>query len=178
MGRRSLRAAGLTGLLLGAACASSPPPPAPGFSVSGSPSDLRRLEGRWEGDYESAATGRSGTIVFEFRSGDTAYGDVLMMPKGAAGPVRPAKPAVADTLKDMPQMLTIQFAKASGGALVGDLAPYVDPDCECETATSFNGRMSAAGDAIEGSFTSTQSREGGRRAVGHWKVVKSRRKPE
>ncbi len=179
MRRGIARAAGLTCLLLTPACASAPPP-APGFSVSGSAADLKKLEGRWEGDYASAATGRSGTIVFEFRSGDTAYGDVVMMPKGAALPVRPAKPrsAAADTLRDMPQVLTIRFARASEGALLGDLAPYIDPDCECETTTSFNGRMNAAGDAIEGTFTSTQTREGGRRAVGQWKVVRSHRKPE
>ena len=175
---RGFRAAGLSCLLLSAACAGNPPSPAPGFSVSGPAADLKKLEGRWEGDYSSAATGRSGTIVFEFRSGDTAYGDVLMMPRGAAAPVRPARPAAADPLRGMPQVLTIRFARASEGALVGDLAPYIDPDCECETTTSFNGRMNAAGDAIVGTFTSTQSREGGRRAVGQWKVVKSHRKQE
>ena len=36
------------------------------------------MTGRWEGDYSSAATGRSGSIVFEFKPGDLAYGDVLM----------------------------------------------------------------------------------------------------
>jgi len=174
----SLRAAALALMVLAPACSSAPAdrPPAPTFPVSGSAADLKGLEGRWEGEYSSAETGRSGTIVFEFRNGEGS-GDVLMMPKGSTEPLRPnRREAVADTLRNMPAVLTIRFAQASGGALIGDLAPYVDPDCECEARTTFNGRRS--GDAIEGSFTSTTMQPAERRVSGKWKVSRSARKPE
>ncbi|MDQ2869641.1 MAG: hypothetical protein M3S32_02785 [Acidobacteriota bacterium] len=175
---RWLRAAALALIVLAPACSSAPAdrPPAPTFPVSGSAADLKGLEGRWEGEYSSAETGRSGTIVFEFRNGEGS-GDVLMMPKGSTEPLRPNRhEAVADTLRTMPAVLTIRFAQASGGALVGDLAPYVDPDCECEARTTFHGRRS--GDAIEGSFTSTTMQPSERRVSGKWNVSRSNRKPE
>jgi len=148
-----------------AACSSSPHPAAEtGFPVEGSSGDLRKMTGRWEGDYSSAATGRSGSIVFEFKPGDLAYGDVLMNPKSSS--------------EAIPQILTIRFAQNAGGEVTGDLAPYEDPDCHCEVTTTFTGRMDKSGVRISGTFTSTQTREGGRRVSGEWHVVKSARKQE
>ena len=44
--------------------------------------DTSALVGKWEGDYSSTETGRSGSIVIEFKSGGrVAQGDVLMVPR-------------------------------------------------------------------------------------------------
>ena len=178
--RTITRAALLPAVLWIAGCASQPNPAADaGFPVEGSAGDLRRLTGRWEGDYRSPATGRNGTIVFEFKPGDLAYGDVIMMPRAAGAPSAATVPgAEADPTKQMPKVLTIRFAQAAEGAITGDLAPYQDPDCDCEVVTTFTGKMDKAGSTIAGTFTSTQTRSGGRRVSGEWRVSKSARKRE
>ena len=157
----------------------STPSPSPAVPVLGSGSAKARLVGKWEGEYHSAETGRSGTIVFEFK-GDVGRGDVLMMPKGANEPLRPAhtesasrdsqtKPdsaTIDETLRNM-QVLSIRFIETSEGALAGVLDPYIDPNCSCEVQTSFNGVL--RGDRIDGSFTSKPV-AGGPGATGQWSV--------
>jgi hypothetical protein len=168
-------------LFCGAALAGcrSTPSPSPAVPVLGSGSAKARLVGKWEGEYHSAETGRSGTIVFEFK-GDVGRGDVLMLPKGANEPLRPAhtesasrdsqtKPdsaTIDETLRNM-QVLNIRFIETSEGALAGVLDPYIDPNCSCDVQTSFNGVL--RGDRIEGSFTSKPV-AGGPEATGQWSV--------
>jgi hypothetical protein len=178
--RTITRAALLPAIFWIAGCASQPNPAAEaGFPLEGSAGDLRRLTGRWEGDYRSPSTGRSGTIVFEFKPGDLAYGDVLMMPRAAGAPSSsPAPESANDPTKQMPQVLTIRFAQAAGGAITGDLAPYRDPDCDCEVVTTFTGKLDKDGGTIAGTFTSTQTRSRGRRVSGEWRVSRSARKRE
>jgi hypothetical protein len=150
--------------------------PAPTVPVKGSSSARARLVGRWEGEYRSADTGRSGTIVFEF-SGSVGRGDVLMMPAGSKEPIRPAHPektgGAEDTLLTL-QVLHIRLIETSEEALSGLLDTYVDPDCLCEIQTSFNGVI--RGDRIEGSFTSRPVVPGGPEATGQWFVTR-RSKP-
>ena len=180
MMRTITRAALLPAVLWIAGCASQSNPAAEaGFPVEGSAGDLKRLTGRWEGDYRSPATGRSGTIVFEFKPGDLAYGDVLMMPRAAGSPPSSTAPGgETDRTKQMPQVLTIRFAQAAGGVITGDLAPYRDPDCDCEVVTTFTGKFDKSGSTIAGTFTSTQTRSEGRRVSGEWRVSKIARKRE
>ena len=148
-----------------AACSSSKNP-APAVPVAGN--DASALAGRWEGEYSSEATGRSGSIVFELRAGDrVAHGDVLMVPKGAAAPV-----AVADPLATMPQVLNINFVRASGGIVTGTMDPYRDPQCDCEVQTTFVGRV--AGDTIEGTFTTTPSGSAPI-TTGRWKIARQKK---
>ena len=162
----------LLAMTLGSACSSSnPAPPVP---VAGERSDISALAGRWEGEYSSEATGRSGSIVFELRSGDTvARGDVLMVPKGAKQPP-PAStlPGASTTLSTMPQVLNISFVNASGGVVKGTMDPYRDPDCDCEVETTFVGRVT--GGTIEGTFTSTSS---GATPIttGRWKMTRQKK---
>ena len=126
------------------ACSSTPKNPAPEVPMGGTKSDISAMAGRWEGTYASEATGRTGSIVFELKSGkDTAKGDVLMVPKGATAPTSSA----------MPQVLTISFVDAEGGVVRGTMDPYHDPACDCEVQTTFEGIR--RGDAMEGTFTTT-----------------------
>jgi hypothetical protein len=124
--------------------------------------------GDGRGEYHSAATGRRGTIVFEFDRGDVAHGDVLMMPEGASEPVQPSHAdSAAETLRKL-QVLRIRLVEVSEGALTGVLDPYVDPNCQCEVGTSFNGMI--RGNLIEGTFTSRAVAGGTPEVTGQWSV--------
>lgn len=141
------------------ACASNnPAPPVP---VQGASSDLSSLAGRWEGTYSSEATGRTGSIVFELKSGDkVARGDVLMVPKDVHDPGK------------MPQVLNISFVNADNGVLRGTMDPYTDPSCSCEVQTTFVGRLS--GDTIEGSFTVNPS-GAAPITTGRWSITRKKK---
>lgn len=174
--RAILRAAAASMLLpVLAACSTSGPSasPEPAVPVGGAASDLAALNGRWEGSYSSPDTGRSGSIVFEFRGG-TGAGDVLMVPKSSAD--APANPPAADSLKGMPQVLTIQFVQAQGGDLSGALSAYTDPDCSCQVTTTFRGRRE--GEAVRGTFTTVRTSDPEKKANGTWSVQRSNRPPE
>ena len=159
-----------TGLVV--ACSSSNP--SPQVPISGERSDIASLAGRWEGEYSSEATGRTGSIVFELKSGDTvARGDVLMIPKGARESAPPSSlPGTSDTLATMPQVLNISFVSASGGTLDGTMDPYRDPACDCQVRTTFVGKIS--GNTIEGTFTTTPV-AGGQSATGRWKMTRQKK---
>ena len=148
---------------LAAACKSSNP--APEVPVAGG--DLSALAGRWVGEYSSTETGRTGSIVFELKSGDkVARGDVLMKPKVDAQNAN-------DKLRTMPQMLNINFVSATGGVLRGTMDPYTDPSCDCQVQTTFVGRLS--GDTIEGTFTTTPQGSSGNITTGRWKMSREKK---
>ena len=151
------------------ACSSSKNP-APGVPMAGERSEISTLAGRWEGTYSSESTGRSGSIVFELKPGDTvARGDVLMVPR--QGDAAPKLPGVNESLRGMPQVLTIRFVSASGGNVQGTMDPYRDPDCDCEVQTTFVGRLS--GDTVEGTFTTARS--GIPMATGRWSIARQKK---
>src|SRR3954471_8486428 len=73
------------GLVLTACGASRSPVP-----LTGSTADVSALTGEWAGDYSSSESGRSGSISFTLRSaGDTAFGDVVMVPTALGRPLMP-----------------------------------------------------------------------------------------
>ena len=162
----------LAAAALSSACSSSKNP-APAVPVAGARSDISALAGRWEGEYHSEATGRSGSIVFELKPGDTvARGDVLMVPQGANSPPSATKlPGTSETLRTMPQVLSISFVSASGGVVKGTMDPYRDPDCDCEVQTTFVGRLS--GNVIEGTFTTSPS-GAGPITTGRWSITRKK----
>src|SRR5688572_5837482 len=65
----------LLALLVG--CASSDPARVP---IVGNPAELALLTGEWSGRYDSAATGRTGSIVFHLPGDGSGHGDIVMMP--------------------------------------------------------------------------------------------------
>src|SRR6266436_9281078 len=112
------------------ACASNPPQ----TEVSASDFNLNPLYGEWRGDYSSAETGRSGTIAFTLRAGESfASGNVVMIPK----PDSLLTPEERELLSDMPSsgpaVLKFQFMRKEGTNLTGTLVPYRSPDCNCTT---------------------------------------------
>ncbi|HEX9610830.1 MAG TPA: hypothetical protein VF978_03000, partial [Gemmatimonadales bacterium] len=73
-------------LLFLAACAASQTP----VPVIGAATDVEALAGAWVGEYSSAASGRSGSISFTLRAhGDSAFGDVVMIPAAWGRPLAP-----------------------------------------------------------------------------------------
>jgi hypothetical protein len=154
------------------ACSTSSPSAAPAVPVAATPSDLKPLVGKWEGEYSSESTGRSGSIVFELKAGATeARGDVLMVPRGSDRPLAPARLGNAEALRTMPQVLSIRFVNAQGGVISGVLEPYRDPDCDCRVETNFVGTLKD--DTIEGTFTTVVSPTGAA-STGRWKVTRKK----
>lgn len=154
-----------TWLVTLAAC-QGPQPPVP---VLG---DVALLTGRWEGEYGSRESGRTGSILFTLEAGsDTARGDVLMVPREWELPPqpRPGDPEAMSGRYDRPaQSLPIAFVHAMDGTVEGRLAPYRDPDCGCMLTTVFTGRL-VDPNTFEGRFVSIH-RETGHEARGWWRV--------
>ena len=149
---------------LAVGCATTPAPvPVEGTNVAA-------LAGHWEGDYESEATGRTGTIVFDLVAGeDHAHGDVVMIPRGSTNAYRPApRPTGEGTgAPATAEILSIRFVRAEGETVNGTLDPYWDPDCSCEVTTTFVGAIS--GNRIAGTFTSMRTAG---RVTGTWKATR------
>ena len=149
-----------------AACASNPAP----IPLSADRADLGALVGEWSGEYSSAASGRSGSILFKLAAGaDTAYGDVVMVPRAAASGSSGNAPSTSPAGTDVPRggtPLFIRFARIEGEQVSGSLAPYMDPDCRCEVRTTFVGRLTSP-DRLEGTFM-TQSAMLSQPLSGRW----------
>jgi hypothetical protein len=144
----------------------------PGIRVVANPSDLALLSGRWDGEFTGDESKRSGSITFSLTSGkDTAYGDVIMTPRGSAEPLLPAEPPERTIeLRSHEEVLAIRFVRIEGGDISGDLTPYRDPATDNIITTTFRGRLS--GDSMEGTYIATVLQSGERR-TGHWKVTRS-----
>ncbi|MDQ2670740.1 MAG: hypothetical protein M3Y31_08920 [Gemmatimonadota bacterium] len=149
------------------ACAGNPDP----VPVAGSVEDLSRMTGEWTGEYGSAQTGRSGSIVFRLEAGrDTAAGDVVMVPTGSAQALHPAHgPDVAESAMASNQLLQIRFVRVEGGRVSGALQPYHEPGCDCDLHTTFTGRLE--GDSVTGTYQSAGP-QGDRRTSGWWRIVR------
>src|SRR5207244_5991827 len=106
----------------------------------GAARDVAALEGQWDGSYSSAATGRSGSISFTLTAtGDSAFGDVVMIPRGLGRPLQAWNNAAApaDAAPPRPAVLTINFVRVAEGRVTGTLAPYADPETGVQLFTAF-----------------------------------------
>jgi len=154
------------------ACASKPTP----VTISGDPSDRASLAGKWSGEYQSASTGRTGSIVFNLSSsGDAANGDVVMIPRGYGKALMPFNQATAAggamQNTNNSQVLTIKLVRVSGDTVSGVLDAYRDPQCDCPVETTFTGRLS--GDTIDGTFT-TRGTQANAPQTGTWRVKRTK----
>jgi hypothetical protein len=154
------------GVPLGA-CSSSKQAPVP---VGGTVRDIRALTGRWEGTYSSAVTGRSGSISFTLTAtGDSAFGEVLMTPRGFGRPLEAWNRSVVPPTgaPAHPAALTINFVRVAAGRVTGTLAPYADPETGVQLFTTFEGTLQ--GDAIRGTYV-THPAGSDERQTGEWSV--------
>ena len=164
--RSIARACLAAAVLAGCATRSSPVP------LQADEGALTALAGEWSGEYSSAATGRSGSIVFKLTAGsDTAFGDVVMVPSGSAHPLTPApKAGVEGGVVTHPtaQALTIRFVRVSGDSVSGALDPYQSPECGCALVTTFTGRVEK--DRIHGTFVTHGEMHASAPQTGTWSV--------
>jgi hypothetical protein len=160
---RPLAACGLLSVVT-VACYSAPSQPVP---VSGAPAAIQSLAGEWDGSYEADDGSRTGSIDFHFRAGsDTAFGDVVMIPRGWERPVTPEDRPPAQVREVVPpRTLTIRFVHVGGDGISGELDRYRDPDCGCLLRTVFEGRLS--GNRLSGRYLSYHQ-EGGPPVSGKW----------
>lgn len=148
------------------ACAANPVP------VGGAPDEVAQLAGEWEGSYTSAATGRSGLIHFDLRAGsDTAFGEVLMIPRSPERVRAVDEPMDVHQSPRMAEMLTIRFVRVSEGRISGEIALYRDPECGCRVLTTFDGALE--GNRISGTFVSRHVESGAVRR-GDWNVERKK----
>jgi len=166
--KRHTLAAVVLSSALAAACSSAPV--SPSIAVEGAKNDVKLLVGKWKGEYESKQNGRSGSIIFEFKSGTEGSGDVLMWPKGSKEPIKPAagKDLSEEQIRNIPQVLNVSFVKSEKGILTGTMDPYTDPDCNCDVRTTFAGTID--GDVITGEFTIERWDHTGPQVKGTWHV--------
>lgn len=152
------------------ACGPAPQAPVP---IVGAAPEVRALAGQWEGSYSSAATGRSGSVSFTLTaSGDSAFGDVIMVPRGWGRPLRAwdrTERGAAPEAQPSSQVLTINFVRIAGGRVNGTLAPYADPETGAKLFTRFDGQLDR--DTIEGAYTTTVAGSATSQ-TGQWKVTR------
>jgi hypothetical protein len=129
-------------------CASSEPDAVPGV---GDPAELARLAGEWSGHYDSAATGRGGSIVFHLPVDGPGHGDVVMvpLPRMIQKDTR-ARRGRADIVSS-PTVIDIREVRVAAGIITGELEPYFAPDDGLMAGTSFRGALD--GDQIVGTLT-------------------------
>jgi len=149
-----------------AACARS----TPGIELASSDFDLQPLVGQWRGTSTSSQTGRTGTIAFTLRAGESAAsGGVVIFPKPDSL-LTPEEREAMENISDR-TVVKIHFIRKEGGTVSGELDPYRDPECNCIATTKFQGSFTNAS-TIEGNFTTVPSAPGGRVTGGRWKVTR------
>ncbi len=120
----------------------------------GASADVGALTGEWAGDYSSAESGRSGSITFTLRAaGDSAFGDVVMIPSAWGRPLAPWREQNATGSNQAPAstVLTIRFVRVEHGHVSGTLDPYADPQTGARLLTTFSGELN--GNSITGTYT-------------------------
>jgi len=151
-------------LALTACGASRAPVPLVGASA-----DVGALTGEWAGDYSSAESGRSGSISFTLRAaGDSAFGDVVMIPSAWGRPLVPWRGENATGANQQPAstVLTIRFVRVEHGHVSGTLDPYADPQTGARLLTTFSGELN--GTTITGTYTTRLP--SGDTQTGRWTV--------
>jgi hypothetical protein len=138
--------------------------------VVGPVSAIAALAGDWAGDYSSVETGRSGSITFTLRAaGDSAYGDVVMIPRPSNHPLAPWRDQNVSMSPLAPTTLTIRFVRVDGEHVSGRLEPYADPQTGDRLVTTFRGDLQ--GNTITGTYTTRLP--SGETQTGRWTVQRS-----
>lgn len=135
----------------------------------GASADVTALTGEWAGDYSSAESGRSGSISFTLRAtGDSAFGDVVMIPSAWGRPLVPWREqnATGSNQAQPSTVLTIRFVRVEHSHVSGTLDPYADPQTGARLLTTFSGELS--GKTITGTYTTRLT--SGDTQTGRWSV--------
>jgi hypothetical protein len=147
--------------------------PTPGIELASSDFDVGPLVGQWRGSFSSSQSGRSGTIAFTLRAGESAAsGNVVMFQK----PDSLLTPEEREMMANVPDrtVLKIHFLRKEGGTVNGTLDPYTDPSCDCTANTTFRGLFTNP-TTIEGTYTTVHSTPGAEIIAGKWKVTRTKK---
>jgi hypothetical protein len=141
----------------------APPDPVP---VEGSRPQLDSMSGDWSGTYRASGASRHGVVRFSLQPGaDTAYGEVEITFSGA---LQLYGDPPEESLPRTPcRVLDIMLVRMEGETIQGALAPYWDPDCQCQAVAAFAGRLTGR-DLVEGTFTSHRAPDGPVLLSGRW----------
>jgi hypothetical protein len=118
-------------LVIASACATAGPP----FPLTGNLPSFRRLAGTWDGTFFCRDGDVSGSLLVTIRDGER-YGHGELRMQVADGP---------------PRVLSVRFLWMRGSAVQGELAPFVDPACDCRAETTFTGTL--RDDRLVGRYT-------------------------
>ena len=145
----------------------------PGIELRSSDFDLDPLVGQWRGDFVSSQPGRSGTIAFTLRAGESAAsGNVVLFQK----PDSLLTPEEREMMANVPErtVLKIHFLRKEGGSVSGALDPYHDPECDCTVTSTFQGTFTNP-TTIEGEYTTVRAKPGTDIIRGRWKVIRQKK---
>ncbi len=152
-----------------AACARS----TPAIELRSSDFDLDPLVGQWSGDFISTQPGRTGTIAFTLRAGESAAsGNVVLIQK----PDSLLTPEEREMMANVPDrtVLKIHFLRKEGGSVSGALDPYHEAECDCTVTTTFQGTFTNP-TTIEGDYTTVRAKPGTDIIRGKWKVTRTKK---
>ena len=151
------------------ACARS----TPGIELRSSDFDLDPLVGQWSGDFVSSQPGRTGTIAFTLRAGESAAsGNVVLFQK----PDSLLTPEEREMMANVPErtVLKIHFLRKEHGSVNGALDPYHEAECDCTVTTNFQGTFTNP-TTIEGDYTTVRAKPGIDIIRGKWRVTRTRK---
>ena len=106
-------------------------------------------------------------------AGDSANGDVVMIPLGYGKALTPFNQGTAGGSiqnTNNSQVLTIRLVKVSGDTVSGVLDAYRDPQCDCAVETTFTGTLN--GNTINGTFN-TRGTQANAPQTGTWRVKRT-----
>lgn len=131
--------------------------------------DFSQFAGKWEGEYESTATGRTGRVYLDLTStASNAKGGIIMRPHPKESQ-SPSKITYAETKRQKAIPLSIDFVEAEEGKIHGVVTPYHDPHFNSTMFTTFEGALN--GNTMKGTFT-VKIGDSGNSYTGTWWGVK------
>ena len=116
--------------------------------------DMELLAGKWEGEYSSTATQRSGKVFLDLTStANNARGGIIMHPTKSerASSSMHGKITYGHQQRPKAVPLSIDFVQAEGATIKGNVTPYQDPRFNSTMYTTFEGTIEGA--TMKGTFT-------------------------
>ena len=144
--------------------------------------DVKKLAGKWEGEYTSSITQRSGGVSFDFTktSSGHAQGRIIRTEyvtsttkekrrstHKTVGPQYKTVPVTKTSKQDTP--LSIDFVGLEGDKMSGEVTPHFDPRFNATVFTTFHATVTD--NRMEGAFT-TRIGQNGDSYTGTWWTIR------
>jgi hypothetical protein len=144
--------------------------------------DVEKLAGKWEGEYTSSITQRSGAVIFDLtktssghalgRITKTEYVTSTTKEKRGAthksiGPKHKTVPVTKTSKQETP--LSIDFMGLEGDKISGEVTPHYDPKFNATVFTTYEATLKD--NRMEGTFT-TRIGQNGNSYTGSWWTIR------